>query len=185
MDLLLASIIRNELGPELLLVRRHHEGWLYFLLSAKNCNLLCWNVRGLDDGAKRASVRNQIIAMGATIVCLQETKISNWNRTLLVEMLGLDMANNIAYLPIVGASGDIIIAASERLFAVSPPILTTNTVSTTVTMLAENKTWSMTGVYGPQSDADKILFLQEIVDVSNQTLSACLLLGDFNLILNA
>jgi hypothetical protein len=34
-----------------------------------------------------------------------------------------------------------------------------NTVSATITMLAENKTWTLTGVYGPQSDKDKILFL--------------------------
>ena len=52
-------------------------------------------------------------------------------------------------------------------------------------MLAENKTWSITGVYGPQSDADKVAFLQEITDVSTRVLPAWLLLGDFNLILNA
>ena len=32
-------------------------------------------------------------------------------------------------------------------------------------MLAENKEWSISGVYGPQNDADKILFLQEILDL--------------------
>lgn len=75
--------------------------------------------------------------------------------------------------------------ASERFFSLSPPSLTANTVSTRITMLAENKVWSITGVYGPQSDADKILFLQEIMDVRNHVLPAWLLLGDFNLILNA
>ena len=52
-------------------------------------------------------------------------------------------------------------------------------------MLAENKTWSITGVYGPQSDADKVAFLQETTDVGTRVLPAWLLLGDFNLILNA
>jgi hypothetical protein len=32
-------------------------------------------------------------------------------------------------------------------------------------MLADNTEWSFTGVYGPQSDADKILFMQEITDL--------------------
>jgi hypothetical protein len=27
-------------------------------MSQSNCNVLCWNVRGLNDAAKRASVRN-------------------------------------------------------------------------------------------------------------------------------
>lgn len=53
-------------------------------MSSKDCNLLCWNVRGLNDGAKRASGRNQIISTGATIVCFQETKNSNWTQSLLV-----------------------------------------------------------------------------------------------------
>lgn len=52
-------------------------------------------------------------------------------------------------------------------------------------MLAENKTWSITGVYGPQSDADKVAFLQETTGVGTRVLPAWLLLGDFNLILNA
>lgn len=155
------------------------------IMSAKNCNLLCWNVRGLNDGAKRASVRNQILANGATVVCLQETKIAEWSRNLLVETVSADMADNVVFLPSIGVCRGVLIAASEHFFSLSLPHLTTNTVSTKITMLAENKVWSMTGVYGPHSDIEKILFLQEILDVSNQALSARLLLGDFNLILNA
>ena len=154
-------------------------------MTAKNCNLLCWNLRGLNDGAKRASVRNQIIATGATIVCLQETKISNWTCNLLVDTVGADMASNVAFLPSVGTCGGILLAAAERFFKLGQPQLTNNTVTANITMLAENKTWSITGVYGPQSDADKVAFLQEITDVSTRVLPAWLLLGDFNLILNA
>jgi hypothetical protein len=112
-------------------------------MSAKNCNLLCWNVRGLNDGAKRTSVRNQII------VCFQETKISTWTRNLLVDTVGIEMANNVVFLPSTGASGGILIAAAERFFTLSHPHLTQHTISAKVTMLAENKTWTITGVYGP------------------------------------
>ena len=52
-------------------------------------------------------------------------------------------------------------------------------------MLVENKTWSITGVYGPQTDSDKILFMKEIKDMRQQVLPAWLLLGDFNLIYRA
>jgi hypothetical protein len=83
-------------------------------MLTKNCNLLCWNVRCLNDGAKRTSVRNQILATGATIVCLEETKISAWTRSLLVETVGAELANNTACLPSMGASGGILIAASDR-----------------------------------------------------------------------
>jgi len=139
----------------------------------------------LNDGAKRASIKSQILATGATIVCLQETKISDWNHRLLVDTVGADMAANVASLPSVGVCGGILIAASERFFTVTQPYLTNNTISATITMLSENKTWTLTGVYGPQSDADKILFIEEIVDVKPQALPSWLILGDFNLILCA
>jgi exonuclease III len=92
---------------------------------------------------------------------------------------------NVAFLPAVGVCGGILIAASEHFFTLSQPLLTTNTISTRLTMLAENKVWSIIGVYGPHSDADKISFLQEITDLRTQTLPAWLLLGDFNIILSA
>jgi exonuclease III len=146
---------------------------------------MCWNVRGLNDGAKRASVRSQIISSGATVVCLQETKISNWTHNLLVDTVGADMASNAVSLPAVGVCGGILVAASERFFTLTQPFLTLNTVTAKLTMLAENKEWSISGVYGPQNEADKILFMQEILDLRQHVLPAWLLLGDFNLILSA
>ena len=115
----------------------------------------------------------------------KETKISTWTHSLLVETIGAELANNVAFLPSVGASGGILIAASNCFFDISQPHLTAHTVSATITMLVENKTWTITGVYGPQSDVDKLLFLQEIMDLRTLCLLTWLVLGDFNLILNA
>jgi exonuclease III len=121
-------------------------------MSVKDCNIMRWNVRGLNDGAKRASVRNQIYSSGATVVCLQETKITSWTYSLLVETVGTDMAQNFVALPSIGASGGILIAVSARFFCLDDPHLTTNTVSASLRMLADNTKWSISGVYGPQSD---------------------------------
>lgn len=151
-------------------------------MSIKNCNIICWNVRGLNDGAKRASVRNQILSSGATVVCLQETKIANWTQTLITEIVGNDLAQGMVVLPSIGASGRILIAASARFFRLGSLHLTQNSVSATLTMLADNTEWSLTGVYGPQSDNDKLVFMQEITDLKQHMLPAWLILGDFNLI---
>jgi hypothetical protein len=72
-----------------------------------------------------------------------------WSHTLIVETVGSDMAQNVIFLPSTGASGGILMAASERFFRLDNPHLTDNTVSGTLTMLPENKEWSITGVYGP------------------------------------
>jgi exonuclease III len=69
-------------------------------MSQKDTAILCWNVRGLNDGAKRASVRNLIISSGAMVVCLRETKIENWNQQLLNETLGLDLVTNCIFFAI-------------------------------------------------------------------------------------
>jgi hypothetical protein len=52
-------------------------------------------------------------------------------------------------------------------------------------MLAENVTWSMTGVYGPQSDPDKRLFLQELTSLKSTMQPEWIILRDFNLIYRA
>jgi exonuclease III len=88
-------------------------------MSQSNCNVLCWNVRGLNDAAKRASVRNMIFSSGATIVCLQETKIANWTTTLLCQILG--PSQSVA-LPATGTSGGILLAAHDRFSNSSPRI---------------------------------------------------------------
>lgn len=49
-------------------------------------------------------------------------------------------------------------------------------------MLEENVSWYITGVYGPQTDQDKIAFMQEITDLKQHMDGRWLILGDFNLI---
>lgn len=151
-------------------------------MTSKNCNIICWNVRGLNDAVKRASVRNQIATSGATIVCLQETKIANWTQMLVNETVGADLAQNAVALPSSRASGGILLAASQRFFSLGHPHHTQNSVTAIITMLADNTKWSITGVYRPQSDSEKVAFMQEITDLRQHTLPSWLLLGDFNLI---
>lgn len=52
-------------------------------------------------------------------------------------------------------------------------------------MHADDSTWTLTGVYGPQGDQEKILFLEELKNLKEHTLERWLLIGDFNLIYKA
>jgi hypothetical protein len=45
-----------------------------------------------------------------------------------------------------------------------------------------NLTWHITGVYGPQGELEKRMFLREIKGVRDMVSPLWLLLGDFNLI---
>jgi exonuclease III len=117
-------------------------------MAQQHCSILCWNVRGFNDGARRASVRNLIASSGATIVCLQETKIQTWTRSLLYDTLGPGMVDNYAVLPATGTAGGILVAAAERFFHLETLRSTEHTISAKITMLQENTSWCITGVYG-------------------------------------
>ena len=49
-------------------------GVLRFLMDL-NPQILCWNVRGLNNPAKRSAVREFVQAAKVNLVCLQETKL--------------------------------------------------------------------------------------------------------------
>jgi hypothetical protein len=52
-------------------------------------------------------------------------------------------------------------------------------------MRADNKIWTVTGVYGPQEDNEKEVFPEEIKDLKTRGKQEWLILGDFNLIYKA
>ena len=47
-------------------------------MAQLDCQILNWNVRGMNDGAQQDSVSELVRTTGATIVCLQETKMQVW-----------------------------------------------------------------------------------------------------------
>jgi exonuclease III len=51
--------------------------------------LIC-NVRGLNDRARRTSVRSVVGTTGASIICLQETKLAVVTLAIVMETLGAD-----------------------------------------------------------------------------------------------
>lgn len=55
-----------------------------------DCNLkiIFWNVRGLNSGAKRTTVRSVISTIFPSIVCLQETKLAHVSDSIMLETLG-------------------------------------------------------------------------------------------------
>jgi hypothetical protein len=78
-----------------------------------------------------------------------------------------------------------LITASEAYFGLQPAVTTQHTISATITMLAENVTWSIRGVYGLQTYPEKRNFLQEIRSLKQSMKLEWLIRGDFNLIYRA
>ncbi|KAM0855649.1 hypothetical protein ACQ4PT_049622 [Festuca glaucescens] len=81
-----------------------------------------------------------------------------------------------------GTRGGVIVAASADYFDLSTASYTLHTVSAKITMRATGKAWSITAVYGPQSDEDKMMFIEELKTLRGTVLPQWLLFGDFNLL---
>ena len=142
-----------------------------------------WNVRGLGCPAKRRVVAKMIADKGYNIVCLQEIKIQQIDRDFVAEAAGQKFCDNFICLPALGSRGGILIACSDDFTITRDPVVhCLHSITGTITDRSNNFSWSITVVYGPQLDAYKITFLQEIRDLKPLVRKEWLLLGDFNLI---
>ena len=59
---------------------------LFSMLTNSSC--FVWNVRGLNDRARRNVVKEFVLLLKPTIVCIQETKLSSICNNVAVEIVG-------------------------------------------------------------------------------------------------
>jgi exonuclease III len=146
-----------------------------------------WNVRGANNPAKRRALQLFFSDKPCNIVCLQETKIENMTRALVVEMLGPRFGDNFICLPAIGVRGGVLLACTSDFQLIAEPLTAgcQYSISGTVLNRTDNTTWSITGVYGPQEDELKEDFMQEIWMIHSRVVARWMLLGDFNLIASA
>ena len=88
-------------------------------MAQHNCRLLNWNVRGLNEGARQDTVNELVRDTGATIVCLQETKLQSMDQGAVSRTVGPKFANSFAILPAAQTRGGILLAVNEDFFDLS------------------------------------------------------------------
>jgi exonuclease III len=74
-----------------------------------NPEVLNWNVRGLNDPAKRNAVREFLDIVRVNIVCLQETKLDVIDDFIVMQCLGPSF-DGYVYLPVVKTRGGVLLA---------------------------------------------------------------------------
>lgn len=153
--------------------------------SDTNCTVFNWNVRGLNSMARRQVVRDLVSDHHGSIVCLQETKLSAVDDSVIASTLGPQFLNNYATLLADGVRGGILLAFSQDHYELQNADVRVFSVTAMVRRKTDNSVWTITGVYGPQSDSDKLLFLDEIRSVRQHVMASWVILGDFNLIYRA
>lgn len=74
-----------------------------------NPSVTCWNVRGLNNSAKRKAVKEFLASCRPNLVCLQETKLDVVDDFLLMQCCSPSL-DGYAYLPPEETRGGIILA---------------------------------------------------------------------------
>uniref|UniRef100_A0ACD5TPC8 Uncharacterized protein n=1 Tax=Avena sativa TaxID=4498 RepID=A0ACD5TPC8_AVESA len=89
------------------------------------------NVRGLNSRARRSGVRSMVDTAGASIVCLQETKLSVVTRSIVMETLGA-VFDDYFCLPATDTRGGIIVAWDSSKVRLDNAHIDTNSVTARV-----------------------------------------------------
>ena len=121
----------------------------------------------------------------ASIVCLQETKMQTIDRAVILESLGQRFAGQFAFLPATGTRGGALLAVDENYYRIVQTDIRVHSVSVQIETTMGVWSWWLTVVYGPQEDHEKLQFLQELKSIRNCIPEKWLVIGDFNLILQA
>ncbi|KAE8790552.1 Peroxidase 15 [Hordeum vulgare] len=138
--------------------------------------IMCWNVRGLNNPAKRTAVGEMAAAHRIAILCIQETKIAAWSPDLVREIGGAKLTECIA-LPAIGTSGGAAILWDKELAIVSSHAVGVFAITARVTFLGQSESFWISSVYDLADDARKEDFLRQSAakDTYMATSMSCLL----------
>lgn len=78
---------------------------LHFPDPMNPSSILIWNARGLNNKARRDSVREIIQSCKADIICIQETKVAVMSSSLFISVCGSEF-DNFVTLPPSGTRGE-------------------------------------------------------------------------------
>ena len=145
-------------------------------------SILCWNVRGLNLQARRDAVRVMISTTTCHLACLQETKLSTVDRSI-VTALGGPKLNKFSFKPaegISGTRGGILLLWDSDLLELSNFTIGEFHISANVSLKDRCASFYLTVVYGPSCRGRKPDFLREMSAQRPPSPSPWLVLGDFN-----
>lgn len=73
-------------------------------MNNRSWQILCWNIRGLNDSNKWDAVTNKVEESACTVFCLQETKKQDFDSGFIRNFAPRHF-DKFDFVPSVGASG--------------------------------------------------------------------------------
>lgn len=146
-----------------------------------NCawNILCWNVRGLNDSEKWEPIRNKIEESSANIFCLQETKREVFD-IRYIRKFAPKRFDKFDFCPSEGASGGILVCWASSYFSVTIMEKHSYAIRLVVTSMHNLDTWTLVSVYGPCRQPARDSFVNWLYNLDIGDEDLWLIIGDFN-----
>jgi len=148
----------------------------------KNFLVVSWNVRGLGDPDKCTVVKDALVASAPSVICLQETKLSDLSRFKAHSFLPPHFTDTIQFVRAAGSCGGILTAWNTNLFSLDSFISRRHTLTTALTATSSDLRLTVTNVYAPADHRDSKIFLADLLELQPQITGPWVLIGDFNLI---
>ena len=141
--------------------------------------ILSWNVRGLHEKDKRFRIRNLLKLWRPHIICFLETKLELITQGIVRNIWGSHHLDWV-YLGSNGASGGILLMWDTRVVEKVEEAVGIFSVSCKFRSVFDSQEWMFSGVYGPQSDGERLLMWEELAGISSWWGIPWCLRGDFN-----
>jgi exonuclease III len=144
--------------------------------------MLSWNIRGMNNTARKENLKQVVTSIRPDLICIQETKMAVINDATIRNSLGREHENSYVFKPVDVTRGGILIASKESTLQLQSPSITEHIISASVLDTRINTIWMIIGVYGPQGELEKKMFIRELRHLKDSALPSWLIIGDFNII---
>lgn len=142
----------------------------------RSLNILCWNVRGLNDPDKWDLVYNKIEESACSIFYFQETKKESCDLAFL-HKFAPKRFDCFEFCPSEGASGGIIVGWMSRMFTCVTIDIQIFAIRLEITSTHDHSSWHLITVYGPTREPDRTNFVAWLYSIDIAEDDLYLLLG--------
>ncbi|XP_020262172.1 uncharacterized protein LOC109838113 [Asparagus officinalis] len=142
-----------------------------------------WNVRGLNNPAKRRLVKDCLKFAKVDLVGLQETKL-NSSRVSFLRSLGSSSISSWISLDASESRGGVLLGWNDNIFSCSSSSVDIFSVAAILTHSPSNWTFAVTSVYAPCDPSDREVCWWELNRTRSSHPHPWVVFGDFNMTLS-
>lgn len=143
-------------------------------------NIISYNVRGLGRGVKWAAIRRMVRKEQADMLCIQETKKENCDKSLCRALWG-DINVQWEMQPASNTAGGILVLWNEKAFKLQSKVIGTVFIMLSGQWIKENQQVHIVTVYSPCDIQNKRTLWGNIKQLKSSVNGGLwCILGDFN-----